>query len=267
MDGIDKAPLSFRQDFIRTNKIKMIKGRISTKKPMAAIRTTNLYQAYFFDEQGRIESSYETMSAGDTLWRTYFYNDKGHLIYQSEEQNEVLRYTTYLRDESLRVVVKEDFERKADYMGIPTTISVKKEKYEYIQTDSSEIKWVMNETGTRVYKQETFFSPEKLPIRQEERFASTNEGTITTFEYDKNKRLIATNTLTSKQKLSKESCRLKYDKWGNPMEKQQFEKGSLIFETQYLVNETSGMLTAVINQKGELGDLKIIRFQSFEFYD
>lgn len=267
LGSIDESALVFAPEFIRTHNIKSVKGRISIKKPNATIRTTNLYQAYFFDEQGRILSSFEMKSQTDTLWRKYFYNDKGHLIYQSWDQKGEMFFTTYLRDDSLRITAKEDFVRRTDYMGIPFTKALKKESYEYTSTDSSVVKWIKNEMGTLFIKEELFYNSLNHVVREDLRYMATNEGFITMFDYDTHGHMLSCISTTSKQKVEREKFLLKYDALGNPLEKKQFDKGMLVLETQYIVNETTGYLTAVIEQKGESNELKIIRFQSYDFYD
>ena len=267
LDCLDEATIVFNSEFIKLNKIKSIKGRVSVKKPRQAIRTTNMFTQYFFDENGRVTSSFEQNDFGSEIWRKYVYNDKGYLIYQSVGTQWEIKYSTYLFDDSIRLVAKDDFERKEDNMGIPYAKEVNNESFAYSFGDSSQTKTTKNHAGTPYLKQVRYYNEKGNISRQENRYIVTNEGSICHFEYNTQGRVTLCNKVSSKQGMDIQKDQFNYDELGNPKEIKHFEKGVLVLETQYIVNADSGLLSAIIEQAGSSLNLKITRFQTYEYYD
>ncbi len=58
-----------------------------------------------------------------------------------------------------------------------------------------------------------------------------------------------------------------YDELGNLKEIKHFEKGVMVLETQFIVNQKTGLLSTILEQEGSSNILKITRFQSYEYYD
>ncbi len=265
--SIDNADIVFNPEFIKRYKIKSIKGRISTKKPKQAIRKTNLHCAYFFDTLGRITRSYEAKNYYDTLYRSYYYNDKGRLIYQSVEDNNFLRYESYLWDNQGRITAVEVFERRNDRMGIPYTKSVKNESYTFQPCDSTCTKIISNSKGTPFMKEISFTGEKGNLVQKDYRYIATNEGTIEYFTYDKEGNMLSSELVTSKQKLKKEKYVFAYDDFGNLKEKRYYKAGVLQEESQYVVNENTGYLSALIEQDPFTDYLRIIQFSSYTYFD
>lgn len=266
LESLDQSKIAFNVDFIKSHGIKSIWGNVSIKKPNAVIRSTPYKQAYFFDSLGRISYSLETQSSSDTLWRHYFYNGKGQLIYQSFGTKTKFSYFTYQFDEKGRLVGFEEFFRQDDYRGIPITKQVKKEVYEHQECDSTCIKIISNALGTPFMKEESFFLLNGRTERVERRYLATNEGSIQFRKYNATGKLVENKTLTSKQKLLKESYEYAYDELGNVKEKKYYEEGILQSETQIIVNEETGLLSAILRQDQSNSILTIVRFQAYEYY-
>jgi hypothetical protein len=267
LDCFDEAAIVFSPEFIKQNKIKSIQGRISIKKPLQTIRTTNLFTQYFFDENGRVTSSFEQNDFGKEVWRKYVYNDNGYLIYQSVGNQWDFKYTTYLFDDSIRVVAKDEFARKEDNMGIPNTKEVNNESYSYGFNDSSSIKTIKNHAGTPYMKHVCFFNKKGKVSRQENRYIATNEGSVCYFEYNSQGRVTLCNKVSSKQGMDIQKDQFAYDELGNLKEIKHFEKGVMVLETQFIVNQKTGLLSAILEQEGSSNILKITRFQTYEYYD
>jgi hypothetical protein len=264
--NLDKAPLVFDTEFIRLHNIKSIKGRVSNKRPNSPIRATNLYLEYFFDEQGRIIRSQETLENLDIVYREYFYNDRGWLFYQGIETSEKLNYETYLMNEKGQIVEIDNFERRKDNMGIPMTVEGDKEMYDLQSTDSSRIRIIKNKLGTAYMKEESFLRADGKVGRIEKRYLATGEGTIQYFEYNNKGNILSITLLSSKQKIEKEKYTFEYDILGNLKVKKYFEKGIFIKESQYIVNESNGLLTALLEQTESTNNLRIVRFETYGYY-
>ncbi len=267
LDCLDEATIVFNSEFIKRNKIKSIKGRVSVKKPRQAIRTTNLFTHYFFDENGRVTSSFEQNDFGTVVWRKYVYNDKGYLIYQSVGGQWDFNYTTYLFDDSIRVVAKDEFARIGYNIVIPYTKEVSNESYSYLYKDSSLIKTIKNHAGTPYMRHLLFFNDKGRISRQENRYIATNEGSICYFEYNTQGKVTLSNKVSSKQGLDIQKDQFAYDELGNLKEIKHFKKGVMILETQFIVNQETGLLSAILKQEGSSNNLKITRFQTYEYYD
>ncbi len=257
----------FNPEFIRSRGISIIKGRVSVKKPSATIKLTNDYRAFFFDTLGRITTSFETTRSYDTLWREYIYNGKGFLIYQSFGTRARFNYTTYNYDEMGRLVGVEEFQRENDFMGIPKTNLFKKRTFEYQDCDTTCRKTIKSDKGTPFMKEEMFPLLNGKPKRIEKRYLATNEGTIEYFDYSPYGQIVERNTLSTREKLQKERYSFRYDDLGNVKERKYFDEGALRMETQYIINENTGLLSALIEETDEKTFLTITQFRTYEYYD
>lgn len=259
----------FDTNFIRINKIKSINGRFSFKKNGSEMRESNFWQVFKFDTLGRITQSFETRKddgSTDTVWNTYFYNDKGLQIYHSKGYKEFFNYTTTVYDSLKRIVMIEEFQRKPDLYGIPITKEAHVERYSYTEKGGKIIKTRMNKNGTPYATITPFYNDNGQMIREEDRYISTNEGTISHFEYDDIGNVLKKRVLTSKQGLEKELIAFKYDKNGKLIEKKKFTENTLKLEIQIIPSESNGFLSALLLQEGNNNSIVILRIKEYERY-
>lgn len=261
--------LVFNPEFIRAKKIKSINGRFTYKRTGMVMKETNYWQVFEFDTLGRIIQSYETRKDDgtvDTVWSKYFYNDKGLLIYQSLGDKEFLNYTTTVYDSEKRVVSVEEFKRKPDVYGIPVSSEEQIDRFSYQNENGVLVKTRINKQGTPFAKIIPFYDEKGQLIREEDRYIATKEGLIYQYDYDKKGNLTQKRTLTSKQGITKETISFVYDESGNLKEKKLFNEEKLKMEIQFLHNESTGLLSAVLYQEGGSSNIVILRIKEYEYY-
>jgi len=112
-----------------------------------------------------------------------------------------------------------------------------------------------------------FFNDKGRISRQENRYIATNEGSICYFEYNTQGKVTLSNKVSSKQEIDIQKDQFAYDELGNLKEIKHFKKGVMILETQFIVNQETGLLSAILKQEGSSNNLKITRFQTYEYYD
>ncbi|MFA7272573.1 MAG: hypothetical protein WC044_01820 [Crocinitomicaceae bacterium] len=259
----------FNADFIRANHIKSINGRFTFKFKGVPMRETNYWQVFEFDTLGRIHRSYETRKddgTRDTVWTHYFYNDKGWLIYKSVGNEENLTYLTTVYDQDHRITSLEEFQRRQDSQGILSTKEKSKESYTYEVKDGKTIKTKINGFGSPISKETYFYDTKGKINRTEDRYISTKEGIITQFTFDAQGNLLLKKTETSKQGIEKEKIQFSYDAGGNLMEKKVSVEGTLKLETQFIYNEKTGFLSAILMEENSSSNIIILRIKEYEYY-
>ena len=258
----------FNSEYIQTKRIKRITGRFTIKLKGVPMKETNYWQVFDFDSLGRILRSYETRKddgTKDTVWTNYFYNDKGLLIYKSVGDKEKLTYWTTVYDSEKRITAKEEFERKKDRKGTMRTVEKGKEFNTY-ETDGKMIKTLINDFGIPFSKETYYYDANGKIIRTENHVISTDDEMISHFIYDHNGNLILKKTEISKQGIEQEKIQFSYDISGNLIAKKVLLGDKLIQETQFIYNDQTGYLSAILMEEDSSSNILILRIKEYQYY-
>ena len=153
----------FNKEFIKSNKIRLIKGHVSTKASMDYIRKNDLIQVFKFDTLGQVIAKYETINilgSKDTIINFYDYNEKGLLI-THRKTDRFGFYATHYSYDSLQRVVRTEYRRDMNKGRDPFNFQLGKsfminfETSEYAVSDGLVKRTYYNNYGKPF--QETFF--------------------------------------------------------------------------------------------------------------
>lgn len=259
----------FNPSIIRENKIKSINGRYSYKPPGKPMRETNYWRIYEFDTLGRIVRAYETKAddgSADTVFFNYVYNGKGQLIYKGIGNEKTFYYTSYFFNQDGILESTELYLQNKNYAGDLTTTLMKKESYEYKKQGNDSVKITLNSYNLPYMKELREFNSMGQLVTIDERFITNNEGTIQTFSYYPSGALEEKSLQDTREPKKKETLQFKYDKSGNILEKKVLNYGELKYEVQFIFNESTGLLSAILEQRNQSNFISILRIKEYEYF-
>jgi hypothetical protein len=256
----------FSRSFIKSKQLKCIAGRYSYKKPGKPFEGTDYWQVWNFDTLGRLISSYETKKddgSYDTVRHKYFYNSSGLLINHRYGDQFSWNYESTMYDSLNRKSLIEVFRQAYDNDGILHTSLLKRESFEYVD---NETKIVLNSVGIPYKKETITYDEEGNVTKREERFITTNQGYIREYEYQSKGILSLQTFKATGDVVPKEKETYLYDEHGNIKEKKIYSNEVFIKEFQFIFNEESQLLTAVLEQEAGSNFISILRVVEYEYY-
>lgn len=256
----------FSRSFIKSKQLKCIAGRYSYKKPGKPFERTDYWQVWNFDTLGRLISSYETKKddgSYDTVRHKYFYNSSGLLINHRYGDQFSWNYESTMYDSLNRKSLIEVFRQAYDNDGILHTSLLKRESFEYVD---NETKIVLNSVGIPYKKETITYDEEGNVTKREERFITTNQGYIREYEYQSKGILSLQTFKATGDVVPKEKETYLYDENGNIKEKKIYSNEVFIKEFQFIFNEESQLLTAVLEQEAGSNFISILRVIEYEYY-
>ena len=277
--GINKPLFSdqpfFNPDFVRINSIQSITGSISTKKVKDIIRTTGNHSHYTFNESGMLNSQLSSKVANgrkDSSITFYEYNVKGLIDtkrksegsgyysyqYRYDNSNHIIAQT-YCRDEN-KFGKKTQFELKKRYI-------IKTDSFSYEQFSPEQSKQIFYNHYGKKYKVQ-INSYESLGYLTEEytKFIIGNTKTKVSYEYDKYGRLSKKHFTTNFSAQKKTTEIYSYDEIGNILDIKYFDMDIHKSTKQFLYDDKTMLLSAIIDQEVASHFLKIIKYD-YTFFD
>lgn len=260
----------FNQEFVKSNKLKKLKGTYTYKKQGQVMHETKYMYVYEFNNNGNLISTFETRTddgSRDTTWNRYEYDSKNRLIVHKKSDLEGYLSIHYSYD-SLDRLIQEEYLRDIDSNGITVrSLSFNKESFKYVKYDQ-QIKRTRFNNYDLPYLDE-FFNTNELGYLTEriERIKMTN--TVYTFHYEYNEKGKLSAILKSSNQYDGylEEIRFKYDELGNLLEKHEYKKGIFTTDYQIIYNSKSKLLSSVITRQVSTNFMMILRFRDYEFFE
>jgi hypothetical protein len=260
----------FNEAFVKENKLKNLVGSYVYKKTGEAMKTTSFKYVYEFDQQGHLESSYETNTSDgtkDTVWNIYEYNDQNLLITHRKTDLDGFLTVHYVYDDKGRVI-GEEYKRDIDSLGeIVRSLSFNKERIEH-QDYGGQTKTTRYNNYDLPYLDE-FVRYDSIGylIEKVERIRMTSTAFTHTFAYNEQGKLASIQKTSNRKDGIIEEFRFRYDELGNLIEKHVYKDGVFTTDIQIIYNSKSKLLATVITKQVSTGFMMILRFQDYEFYD
>ncbi len=162
----------FNPAFIKSAKIKKIKGFYSTKASMDIIRSSNQFYTYEFDKEGRLIREYLTKNQ-DTIVKLYTYDSNSRISYYSESNYYGFKSQHFVYDSLNRIVLIEtrretnlnkskiDFNRGESY-------EISNEKFEYVDLENGNYKKLYYNSSQNVFKEEIVYHDKNHSVNKQE---------------------------------------------------------------------------------------------------
>lgn len=264
----------FNEQFIRNNKIAVIRGEYSSKKEKDIIRNSNEKVEYFFDRAGRLyQINYIRILAGnkkDITSTVYRYNTDGTIIdkiladvsgatsyrYEYNDQKQI-RSETCSRMESPQDTLSE--------VG-PKRTEVYTESIKHFELDNG-LKKVTYNSYNIPYKEEfTYFDENGYQTSYRTRFITNNRQSKTEYAY--NERGLLSEKIFVADLSRQDTVRLTYDydPAGNLLSAIEYKGSEAIRRIEFLYDSKTWLLTARLARDEENTFIRIAQYKT-EFFD
>ena len=264
----------FYTEFIRSNKIKSIKGVVSTKADLQVIKSKGLSTEFFFDDSGNLIKQFDSFYRGkkkDSSITTYRYDEKKNITtkrmsdsygffsynYGYNDNGDVLS-KTYCRDENT-TNNKNDFKLKKQY-------TIVNETYSYVQKDSCIQKNVHNNHGGVYQKEYYTYDENKLLVKVEKKLIVNHKKAQTTFKYNN---LMMVSEMTIQKDLGKDAYSkfvYEYDHLGNLEVIDEYRNEELKTHKEVIYDKSTLLMKALIVQEVNSNFITITKF-SYVFFE
>lgn len=259
----------FSADFIRSNKIKELRGTFTYKKPGEVMRATTYEYVYSFDANGRLISTFETRKddgTKDTTGNRYVYDAEGRLSEHKIGDGKGYSVTHCDFDEQGRIV-RETYSREyRDTLGIWRRTELNSETMRYSEFDKQQKRTVYNSYGLPYMEEFTYYNDLGYLVKKEQRLLMTGE--LSTLAYSYNDKGLLSSLITTQYGLETplEEFQFSYDQNGNLQERRVYREGKYVTEFEIIYNEKSRLLKYVITRDVKSNFLMILGFKEYFFY-
>lgn len=259
----------FSSDFIRSNKIKELRGTFTYKKPGEVMRATTYEYVYSFDVSGRLISTFETRKddgTQDTTGNIYVYDAEGRLSEHKIGDGKGYSVTSFEFDDQGRIE-RETYSREyLDTLGVWRRTELNSETMRYAEFDKQLKRTVYNSYGLPYMEEFTYFNELGYLIKKEQRLLMT--GDLLTISYSYNDKGLLSSQITNKYGIETpiEEFHFGYDQHGNLEERRVYRDGQYLTEFEIIYNEKSRLLKYVITRDVKSNFLMILGFKEYFFY-
>lgn len=260
----------FNEKFIRTNKVKSLKGEFTFKKIGDIMRKTEFNSVYFFDSLGRLSSTFETRNEDeikDTIQNIYEYSAKNQLITHRKKDSGGFGSTHYEFDSLNRIVSEETHRDIINALGVlERTLVVNKETMRYSSSASQQKKTVYNDYDLPYLDEISYFNADGYLLEKVESLKMTSGKIKYVYEYNAKGYVSAIRSAADANGVFAEEWFFKYDQLGNLIEKKIYKKGVFTTEIQIIYNNDTKLLSSVLTREVSTNFIMILRFMEYEFY-
>ncbi len=266
----------FNEDLVEKNGIKSIYGNFSHYKLGDALRETELYRAYHFDQKGRLIKQYESRNSAkgiDTLVSIYEYDDKGNLT-ALRQRDEYGFYAYIYQYDSAGRVIREEYRRNltrsrqsATNFKLGKEFVVTYETASYQNFDGQEKKTVYNSYGVPYKDIMTYYNEQGQVVSKEERLRRTSKGTITTYSYNDKGLLDSLKTVSDISVRQERLYVYEYNEFNNLFKKNYYKNGVHTTQHRVLYNDKTMTLESILIQNVATAFIRILSLEEYIFFD
>lgn len=265
----------FSRDFIKSNKIKSIHGKVSTKRENEAMYEKDQFNYYEFDSEGRITVIMSTFTSlgnsKDTGIVNFVYNDKGQLVTKRRSDNYGFYSYNYEYDSAGRVT-KETYCRdenagKSKYhFVLGKQFIISSESYTYHQyVDRQYVRKYYNNYGALYQERYSYYDLNNYHTEDIYRLTLSGKESKTTYGYDEKGRLNKKTDVSYIFGYSETSDTYKYDALGNLEEHSSFRNAEQKVLRSMLYDQKTMLLSAQVMKDFDTGLIYVIRY-SYNYF-
>ena len=248
-----------------------MRGEFVYKKEGEVMKNTIYRYVYQFDNTGRLITKYETRTddgTQDTTFMDYKYegNRLSSIINRDKEGSTEKKFVFNPEGQIIEEQSIRHF--KGDSLQPERSTLLNTENFTYKKfSDRQEKKVVLNSYGLPYKEIISNYDANGYLIEEEEFFVTTYTRRIKTFEYNEHGYLATLKTKTAGQAGFDEEILFQYDEFGNISEKQIFKHGVFTTEIEFLYNDKSKLLTAIIIREVKTNFIMILRFKEYDYFE
>lgn len=265
----------FRASFIRSNKVKIIRGRVSTKREGEPMIQRDQFFHFEFDQSGKLiimMSTFASFSNNKDTTIIYFnYDEKGNLLTKRRNDNNGFFSYNYEYD-SLGRVIKETYCRDENcgadryHFKLGQQFIISSETFSYHQyVKNQTVKKYFNNYGKQY--QECFSYYNELGYHTQDVFRLTLSGKESKllYEYDEKGRVSKKNDISYIFGYNEITNTYTYDQFGNLEEQAIYHNNKQKTLRSLIYDKATLLMTAQVMKDFETGLIYVIKY-SYDFY-
>ncbi len=265
----------FNQEFIKNNKIKILKGTYTHKKMGDILRDTEFIVDFEFNEQGQLIKGYETKkyeNTIDTLVSFYGYNASGKLKYKRDKDHRGFFSTHYEYDKKGRII-RQEYRRDIDSLN--SSISPVFERSTVINFETMSYEDFTNQTKKTIYNnygfpyldEMSYYHSDGYLLSREERLKMTYETKKTVYSYTEKGWISKITSVSSANSNANQEIEFKYDEDGNVTEKAIYKNGDFLVDIQIIYNSKTGLISYLLSRDVKSNFITILKFNQYEYFE
>lgn len=265
----------FNVTFVKSAKIKEIRGKYTFKKQGDILRNSNYVHVYSFDTLGQLTCHYKSAKGdkgSDTTVQFFTYTPSGKV--NSVRINEKRGFlTTYYTYDSLNRIVKEEVYRDIDTLHskiqpvIERSLLWNSETMTYENYNGQVRKKTYNSYGNHYLEHSKSYDTLGFLRREEDLYTITRNVLITEYNYGDKAWISRIATTKNTDSIPLTEVHFTYDNYGNILSKSVYKNGVFTTEYQVIYSTDSGLLSSLIIRDVATNFITIIRFDEVEFWD
>lgn len=263
--------VEFNKAYISKHRIKRIHATVFSKKTGDIMREAGESFTYLFNDFGQPEIFNEVFKNGtrsDTVRNQFDYYGNGLLKVHHRFSGSTPKSTHYFYD-SLKQVIKEEYyldrfvqNFENDFEFIADTL-MDYETMRYKNYTNQQKKIIFNSYGNPYVDIITYFNKAGLISEIDRKLKMTSEIFETKYFYNDANLVDSLVQFSNLQPKETESISIKYDSKKNVLVKNHYFSDKLVYRTEFIYNEKTGMLSSTLKQEVATNLLTIVRFETF----
>lgn len=263
----------FNTKEIKLKKVKEIRCTYFQKKTGDIMRDLDKQSIYYFNEKGFLATVFEIQDPGsyaDTSYFQYIYSPKGILKTLRKNNYTGFTSTNYTYDSIGQVIREEYFRDKVLQRDLidplfkqDSLIDFETVRYKSYPNQMKKI--VYNSYGNPYLDYITYTNSKGQIIEIAKKLKMTSEINETKYFYNVSNQVDSIVKFSSLSPKETESIYFKYDTKNNLISKKSYVNKKLIYQTEFLYNAKTGVLSSIIKQEVATNLLSITRFETIYF--
>jgi len=265
----------FNSDFIRNNKIKIIRGQVSTKRDNEGIIERDQFVHYEFDAKGRLTVMMSTFASyatnKDTTIMYFVYDGRGNLITKRHNDNFGFYSYNYEYD-SLNRVVRETYCREENlgpdryHFALGKQFVISSETYAYHQyVKDQKVKKFYNNYDKLYQETFSYFNDLGYLSEQITRLTLSGKETKIAFEYNEHGLVSKKSDISYIFGYNAIINTFTYDKHGNMEEMTTFHNDKKTTLRSIVYDRVTMLMSAQVMKDFETGLIYILKY-SYQYH-
>jgi hypothetical protein len=263
---------SFDPKYIQANKIEAINTTYFTKQTGDVMRKTGEKTRFQFNEKGYLVSqtdyvNYNYQSREDSVVHSYEYTTSGYLSKHKKRVQNTINSVYYTTD-TLGNIIREDYYKSVvklqnnRFVFSDSLLDFETMRYKVYPAQRQKKKIVYNSYGNPYLDFIYYYDSENQIIELDKKYKMTSEIHETKYFYNENKQVDSIVRFSSLTPNETESVYFIYGPNDNVLDKKVYVNKKLIYHTEFIYNEKTGMLSSILKQDIASNFLTIIRFET-----
>jgi hypothetical protein len=265
----------FNPEIIKRNQIRSIDGKFTAKKVGDIMRNTDLERKYYFDRDGRLIKTHETIQAAkgkDTIVTYWEYDANGNVsVIRKADQYGF--YATHFDYDDRNRVIREEYRRNLNQnknrigFQLSEEFVVSYETSRYENYPGQEKRVYINSYDYPYREEIAYFDEEGVLTERMDRLKRTSGMKQTLYSYNDKGWLDSLKIISNQTGNSERLFTYEYDDFGNLLGKQYFNNGVHQTEYQIIYHRETALVNYILTREVATNYIMVLHLSNYTFFD